>query len=155
MTSGMQRGDLLIWPPPRQWEKQLLLLHITLNACKNNLPVVGIFSLEMSSEQLVLRMLSSESRIPHQKIRNALVSSDEWMSLTNHAGKLAESKMFIDDTASMNIMELRAKARKLKAKEDIRTKYSYFGFITIITRSLENRLDKRPMCYLIYVNQGQ
>jgi len=94
------------------------MLNIALNACHAG-SAVGVFSLEMSSEQLVLRMLASESGIPHHYIRNATITSDEWMDLTNTAAKLAEAKIFIDDTASITIMELRAKARRLKAKHNI------------------------------------
>jgi len=118
MTSGLQKGDLLILAARPSMGKTILSVNFLLNAWHSGAKV-GMFSLEMSSEQLVLRMLSSESGIPHQKIKNALVSSDEWMTLTNHAAELAEAKIFIDDSASLNIMELRAKARKLKAKEGI------------------------------------
>ncbi len=118
MTSGLQRGDLLILAARPSMGKTALAINMALSAWHGGAPI-GIFSLEMSSEQLVLRMLSSEANIPHQKIRNALVTSDEWIELTNHAGKLAEAKIFIDDTPSISIMELRAKARKLKAQENI------------------------------------
>jgi replicative DNA helicase len=118
MTSGMQRGDLLILAARPSMGKTALAINIALNAWKSGTGV-GIFSLEMSAEQLVLRMLSSEAQIPHQKIRNAAVTSDEWMELTNTAAQLAEAKVFIDDSPGLNIMELRAKARKLKAKHDV------------------------------------
>lgn len=118
MTSGMQKGDLLILAARPSMGKTALALNMALSSWHSGAPV-GIFSLEMSSEQLVLRMLSSEAGIPHQKIRNAMVSSEEWIELTNHAGRLAEAKIFIDDTPSISIMELRAKARKLKAQENI------------------------------------
>jgi len=118
MTSGMQRGDLLILAARPSMGKTALALNMALSAWHAG-HAVGVFSLEMSAEQLVLRMLSSESGIPHQKIRNALVSSEEWMALTNTAARLAEAKVFIDDSASINIMELRAKARKLKAQENV------------------------------------
>lgn len=118
MTSGMQRGDLLILAARPSMGKTAFALNIALSAWHAGHPV-GIFSLEMSAEQLVLRMLSAESFIPHQKIRNALVSAEEWMALTNTAARLAEAKVFIDDSPSLNIMELRAKARKLKVQENI------------------------------------
>jgi replicative DNA helicase len=119
MTSGMQRGDLLILAARPSMGKTALAIDMALNSWRAGFSV-GIFSLEMSAEQLVLRMLSSESKIPHQKIRNAMISSDEWMELTNTAARLAEAQIFIDDSASMTIMELRAKARRLKAKHDIK-----------------------------------
>lgn len=118
LTSGMQRGDLLILAARPSMGKTALALNIALNAWKHN-HAVAIFSLEMAAEQLALRFLSAESRIPHQKIRNALVSSDEWLTLTNTAAHLAEAKIFVDDSPSLTIMELRAKARKLKAQENI------------------------------------
>ncbi|MBU1008211.1 replicative DNA helicase [Candidatus Dependentiae bacterium] len=119
MTSGMQRGDLLILAARPSMGKTALALNMALNAWHAGFSV-GVFSLEMSAEQLVLRMLSSESHIPHQKIRNAMITSDEWMELTNTAARLAEAQVYIDDSASMTIMELRAKARRLKAKHDIK-----------------------------------
>ncbi|MBD3273595.1 replicative DNA helicase [Candidatus Dependentiae bacterium] len=118
MTSGMQKGDLLILAARPSMGKTALAIDMAVNAWKAGF-AVGIFSLEMSSEQLVLRMLSSQSLIPNTKIRNANVTSDEWMQLTNTAAQLAEGKIFIDDSAGLNIMELRAKARKLKAKSKI------------------------------------
>lgn len=119
MTSGFQRGDMIVLAGRPSMGKTTLAMNIVINASKMDFPV-GIFSFEMAAEQLVLRMLSTESKIPHQKIRNAMITSDEWVELTNTAAKLAEAKIFIDDTPSLTIMEVRAKARKLKAKSDIK-----------------------------------
>lgn len=141
MTSGMQKGDLLILAARPSMGKTALALNMALSAWHSGAGV-GVFSLEMSSEQLVLRMLSSEAGIPHQKIRNAMISSDEWIELTNHAGKLAEAKIFIDDTPSISIMELRAKARKLKAQENIQLLViDYLQLITTNGR-YENRTNE-------------
>ncbi len=118
MTCGMQKGDLLILAARPSMGKTALAMDMAINAWKAGF-AVGIFSLEMSSEQLVLRLLASQSRISNTKIRNASVTSDEWMQLTNSAAQLAEAKIFIDDSPGLNIMELRAKARKLKAKSKI------------------------------------
>jgi replicative DNA helicase len=118
MTSGMQNGDLLILAARPSMGKTALALNMAMNACRAG-HAVGVFSLEMGAEQLVLRLLSSESKIPHTRIRNAMVTSDEWMELTNTAADLSEAKLFIDDSPGLNIMELRAKARKLKAKSNI------------------------------------
>lgn len=141
MTSGMQNGDLLILAARPSMGKTALALNIAMNACKAG-HAVGIFSLEMSAEQLVLRMLSSESKIPHTRIRNAMVTSDEWMELTNTAALLSESKLFIDDSPGINIMELRAKARKLKAKSNIQLLIiDYLQLINSTTR-FENRTQE-------------
>lgn len=118
MTSGFQPGDLIILASRPSMGKTSLALNIAVNAAKH-CGGVGIFSLEMSAEQLTLRLLSTESGIDHQKIRNATISSEEWIELTHVAAELGEMKLFIDDTAGLNIMELRAKARKLKARHDI------------------------------------
>ncbi|MFH0898153.1 MAG: replicative DNA helicase [bacterium] len=141
ITSGMQKGDLLILAARPSMGKTALALNIMLNAWKTGASV-GLFSLEMSSEQLILRMLSAESEIPNQKIRNALVSPEEWVTLTNHAAALAEAKIFIDDSPSLNIMELRAKARKLKAREKIQLLIiDYLQLINSHTRH-ENRTQE-------------
>ena len=73
----------------------------------------------MSAEQLTLRLFRAESGIAHQHIRNATITSEEWVEFTKVAGNLAELKLFIDDTAMLDIMDLRAKARKLKAEHDV------------------------------------
>lgn len=141
MTSGMQRGDLLILAARPSMGKTALALNIALNAWHAGSPV-GIFSLEMSSEQLVLRMLSAEAQIPHQKIRNAMVSSEEWMEMTNTAARLAEAKIFIDDTPAITLLELRAKARKLKAQENIQ--FLVIDYLQLIhsNKTHENRTQE-------------
>jgi len=118
MTSGFQRGELIIIAGRPSMGKTMFALNVALTAAKEGYKV-GFFSLEMSGEQLSLRMLSSESRIPLQKIRNATISSDEWMALTNTAAQLAEVKIFIDDTPSLSIRDLRSKARKQKAQDQL------------------------------------
>lgn len=119
MTSGLQPGDLVILAARPSMGKTSLALNIALNAAQAQFSV-GIFSLEMSAEQLTLRLLSTESGIAHHHIRNATISSDEWISLTHVAGKLAELKIFIDDTAGQSIMDLRTQARKIKTQHGIK-----------------------------------
>lgn len=118
MTSGFQKGDLIILAARPSMGKTALMLNMAVTAAKEGCKI-GIFSLEMSAEQLLLRMLSSESHIAHQKIRNATISSDEWVSLTNTAAHLAETKIYVDDTPSLTIRDLRSKARKLKAQGEL------------------------------------
>ena len=117
-TSGFQPGDLIILAARPSMGKTSLALNVAINSAKTS-NGVGVFSLEMAAEQLTLRLLSTESGIDHQKIRNATISSEEWIELTHVAAELGEMKLFIDDTPGLNIMELRAKARKLKAKHDV------------------------------------
>jgi replicative DNA helicase len=118
MTSGFQNSDFIVLAARPSMGKTALALGIALEAARNGF-ATGVFSLEMSAEQLTLRLLSAESGIGHHNIRNATISSDEWMDLTNVAAQLAEMKVFIDDTAMLNIMDLRAKARKLKAEHGL------------------------------------
>lgn len=118
MTSGFQNSDFIVLAARPSMGKTALAMCIALEAARNGF-ATGIFSLEMSAEQLTLRLLSAESGIGHHNIRNATISSDEWVDLTNVAAQLAEMKVFIDDTAMLNIMDLRAKARKLKAEHGL------------------------------------
>jgi replicative DNA helicase len=93
----------------------------------------------MAAEQLTLRLLSSEAAIAHHHIRNATITSDEWIELTNVAAHLAQMKIFIDDTAMLNIMELRAKARKLKTDHNLQ--FLIIDYLQLIhtDRPYENR----------------
>ena len=118
MTSGFQSGDMIVIAGRPSMGKTIVGLNIAAHAAAQGISV-GLFSLEMSAEQLTLRLLTSESHIPHQNIRNASLSSDQWMSLTKVAGRLSEYKLFIDDTAGIDIMTLRARARKLKAQHNV------------------------------------
>lgn len=118
MSSGFQKGDFLVLAARPSMGKTALALSMALNAAESGASV-GFFSLEMSAEQLTLRLLSGESRVQHHNIRNATISSDEWVDLTHAAAKLAEVKIFIDDTAMQTIADVRTKARKLKAENNL------------------------------------
>ena len=117
-TSGFQPGDFIVLAARPSMGKTALALSMAHNAAAAGTPV-GFFSLEMGAEQLTLRLLSAEARVPHHHIRNATVNSDEWMAVTEAAAKLSEMKIFIDDTASQSILDVRTKARKLKAEHKI------------------------------------
>lgn len=117
MTSGFQKGDLIVLAARPSMGKTALALSLAAHTAAEN--TIGFFSLEMSAEQLTLRLLSAESGIAHHNIRNATISSQEWLELTNVAGRMAQMKLFIDDTAMLSVMDLRAKARKLKAEHNL------------------------------------
>lgn len=138
MTSGFQPGDLIILAARPSMGKTSLALNVAVNAARSGIGV-GIFSLEMAAEQLTLRLLSTESGVDHQKIRNATLSSQEWIEITHVAGELADMKLFIDDTAGINIMELRAKARQLKAKSDVKMLVVDYLQLLNSSRRHENR----------------
>ncbi len=118
MTSGFQNSDFIVLAARPSMGKTALALSLAQNAALQNL-TVGFFSLEMAAEQLTLRLLSSQAGIPHHQIRNAAISSDEWVMLTSAAGALAEMRLFIDDTALQSIGDIRTKARKLKIEHNM------------------------------------
>jgi len=138
MTSGFQKGDLIVLAGRPSMGKTAVALNFACNAAREG-HGVGIFSLEMAAEQLTLRLLSSEARVAHHNIRNATITSDEWMELTNVAARLAEMKLFIDDTAMLSIMDLRAKARKLKAEHRLSLLVVDYLQLLHSTRRHENR----------------
>jgi len=138
MTSGFQNSDFIVLAARPSMGKTALSMCIALTAARNGFST-GIFSLEMSAEQLTLRLLSAESGINHHNIRNATISSDEWIDLTNVAAQLAEMKVFIDDTPMLNIMDLRAKARKLKIEHGLQ--FLVIDYLQLLhsTKKHENR----------------
>ncbi len=119
MTSGLQDSDLIIIAGRPSMGKSALAVSIAEYAGIDHKKGVAIFSLEMSKEQLVQRMLCSQARVDAHKVRSGFLSPSDWPKLTSAAGKLSESKIFIDDTPSISALELRAKARRLKANHDI------------------------------------
>lgn len=138
ITSGLQNSDLIVLAGRPSMGKTALALNIALHAATNGYSV-GVFSLEMSAEQLTLRLLSTESCISYQNIRNATISSQEWIELTNVAAKLADLKLFIDDTAALSIMDLRVKARKLKAEHGLQFLVVDYLQLLSASRKHENR----------------
>jgi replicative DNA helicase len=118
MTSGFQKSDFMVLAARPSMGKTALALNIATRAAQENF-TVGVFSLEMSAEQLTLRLLSTESGVGFHNIRNATISSDEWIEVTSTASKLAQMKIFIEDTPMLTVMDLRAKARKLKAEHQL------------------------------------
>jgi len=119
MTSGLQPADLIIVAGRPSMGKSAfaasIMEHIGIDQKKG----VAFFSLEMSKEQLVQRMLCSQARVDAHKVRSGFLSPSDWPKLTSAAGRLSASKIFIDDTPAISAMELRAKARRLKSHQDI------------------------------------
>lgn len=119
MTSGLQNGDFVVLAGRPSMGKSAIALNFMSSAVISG-GSVGFFSLEMPAEQLTLRLLAASAGIALQKIRNASITSEEWVELTNVAAQLAKQKIFIDDTADITIMDLRTRARKLKADHDVK-----------------------------------
>jgi replicative DNA helicase len=119
MTSGWQASDLIILAARPAMGKTSFGLNIAQNAAlKAGIPV-AIFSLEMSQEQLVQRLISSEAMIDQQKLRTGRLLDEEWVRLTRAAQPLSTAEIYIDDTPAISVLELRAKARRLKAEKGL------------------------------------
>lgn len=118
--SGLQASDLILIAARPSVGKTAFALNITENiAIKHNIPV-AIFSLEMSSEQLINRILSQNSMVSSQKIRIGDLSDNEWGNLVESANVIGNSNIIIDDTPGISIGEMRSKCRKFKLEKDIR-----------------------------------
>lgn len=116
-TSGLQRTDLIIVAARPSMGKTALCLTIAQNAAVQENAVVAVFSLEMSKEQLVMRMLASEARIDAHRFRTGHLMREEWARLAGGIESLSRAKIFIDDTAGLSVLEMRAKARRLAAEQ--------------------------------------
>lgn len=114
LTAGLQSSDLIILAARPGMGKTALALNLARNAAvEENIPT-AIFSLEMAKEQLSMRLLCSEARIDSNRVRSGFFSQDDWAKLTHAAGVLSEAPIFIDDSADITAMGIRAKARRLK-----------------------------------------
>jgi len=114
MTSGLQSSDLIILAARPSMGKTALALNIARNAAVESDVPVAFFSLEMSMEQLSLRMLCAEARVDSFRLRSGFSSESDWRDLTNAASVLSPAPIFIDDSPDISAMEIRAKARRLK-----------------------------------------
>lgn len=119
LTGGLQRSDLIILAARPSVGKTSLQLGIAHNAAVRHDKTVGIFSLEMSAEQLVQRLLAMETGVDSQRLRLGFIDDSEWDQISRAFGRLAEADVFIDDTPSISIMELRSKARRLLAERGL------------------------------------
>ncbi|RJR09225.1 replicative DNA helicase, partial [Candidatus Parcubacteria bacterium] len=114
LTSGFQPGDLIIIGGRPGMGKTAFALNIAQHVAIDLKEPVAVFSLEMSKEQLAMRMLCSESMVNASHVRKGFISKQDWPKLTNAAGRLADAPIFIDDSSAITVLEVRAKARRLK-----------------------------------------
>ena len=122
MTAGLQHGELIIIAARPSMGKTALCLSIAQNAAlslqqQKPKSVVGIFSLEMSKEQLVNRLLCSQARVDAHRLRTGRLQKEEWKKLAYAVSDLAEARIFLDDTPGISVLEMRAKARRLKNEQ--------------------------------------
>lgn len=118
-TLGFTPGQLIVIAARPAMGKSAFALNIAANAAIRNNKAVAYFSLEMSKEELLNRILASEAMVDSTKIRNGKLNDEDWVSLTNISGMLSESKIILDDSAGYTPLELRARCRRLKMEYDI------------------------------------
>ncbi|MDD3158921.1 replicative DNA helicase, partial [Anaeromusa sp.] len=119
LTSGLQKSDLILVAARPSMGKTAFTLNIASNVAIREKKAVAFFSLEMSKEQLVQRMLCAEASIDSQKLRIGELEDDDWTKLINAADRLSGAPIFIDDTAGISVLEMRSKARRLKVEHDL------------------------------------
>ncbi len=119
MTTGFHESDLVIIAARPGMGKSSFMLSMAHNIAKKDIPV-GIFSLEMSKEQLILRLLSSVSKIDMQKLRTGMVTEEEIRLLASSKEELSKLKIYIDDSPAITVSDLRIKARKLVREKDVK-----------------------------------
>ncbi len=114
MTSGLQKGELIIIAARPSMGKTALAINIAQNAAIKSKATVAVFSLEMSKEALLRRMLASQAGVDQRKLQTGFIPREDQIKLEHALGQLVESRLFIDDTAGISLAEMRAKARRLK-----------------------------------------
>ena len=119
LTAGLQPSSLNVLAARPSMGKTALALTIGLNAALREKQTVGVFSLEMSAVQLVMRMLCSEARVDMSRVKSGQLSDRDFQRLANTAGQMSEVKLFIDDSADLSAMELRSRARRLMAEHNL------------------------------------
>lgn len=119
LTSGFQSSDLVVLAARPAMGKTSLALNVAGHAALKSGKSVGIFSLEMAADQLLLRILCSEARIDAHKLRTGFLAKDDWDKIAGALGEFSSSRIFIDDTPSIGLLEMGAKARRLQAERGL------------------------------------
>ena len=119
ICSGLQNSDLVVIAARPSMGKTTLALNMTQQIAVKEKKATAFFSMEMSKDQLAQRLLCAEAQIDAQNMRRGFLSQEEWQKLTRAVGPLSESPLYIDDSASLSVMEVRAKARRLKAERGL------------------------------------
>jgi replicative DNA helicase len=143
LTNGMHPGEMIVIAARPSMGKTALAMNIVEHVAVNQKLPVGVFSLEMSSQQLIQRLLCSRAHVNLAKVRGGFLGERDFPSLTTAASKLAEAKIYIDDSSSLNILELRAKARRLKAQQDIQL--IAIDYLQLVTSSSRRAQDNRQL----------
>ena len=143
MTNGLHESEMIVIAGRPSMGKTALAMNIAEHVAINEKLPVAVFSLEMSGQQLVQRLLCSRARVNLQKVRDGFLAERDFPSLTAAASKLAEAQVFIDDSAGLSILELRAKARRLKAQKDI--KLIVVDYLQLLRSTTRRAQDNRQL----------
>lgn len=136
MTSGFQKSEFIIIGARPSVGKTALALTMAANMAVDKKIPVGFFTLEMSENALMMRLISSESRINSEKIRSGMLRTSDFQSLTDAAGRIYDAPLYIDDTPNMKLLDLRAQARRLRSKENVEVIFvDYIGLIEPETKT--------------------
>ena len=140
MTSGLHGGEMIVIAARPSMGKTSLAMNIAEHVAIEEKQPVGVFSLEMTSESLVLRMLCSRSRVNLRNIRDGFLAERDFPKLTGAAGKLANAPLFIDDSAGLSILQLRAKARRMYQQHGIKLfVIDYLQLLSSSSQKVDNR----------------
>ena len=143
MTAGLQPSDLIIVAARPGLGKTSLCLNIALHAALRKQLTVGIFSLEMSREALVKRLLCAEGELDLHKVNTGYLNKEDWSRLGRAAGSLSQARIFLDDSASITIVEMRSKARRLAMEHRLDLIIvDYLQLMTAGTQRVENRTQE-------------
>ncbi len=118
ITTGLQKSDLIIVAARPSMGKTSLCVNIAVHVAMHEKVPVAVFSLEMSKEQLALRIIQSEARIDSRRLRSGHLSEEQWRRMTEGINRVWDAPIFIDDTPGISAMEMRGKARRLKAEQN-------------------------------------
>ncbi|GIH08943.1 replicative DNA helicase [Rhizocola hellebori] len=120
LLNGLQAGQLIVVAGRPGLGKSTASMDFARHAAVRHNLASAIFSLEMSKVEIVMRLLSAEARVPLNVLRSGQLSDDDWTKLARRMGEISEAPIFVDDTPNMNLMEIRAKARRLKQRHDLK-----------------------------------
>lgn len=143
MTDGLHGAEMIVIAARPSMGKTAFAMNIAEHVAVDLKKAVAVFSLEMSSQQLVQRLLCSRARVNLGRVRDGFLSERDFPSLQTAASKLAESKIFIDDTSGLSILELRAKARRLKSQHDIQA--IFIDYLQLLRSSTKRAQDNRQL----------
>mgnify|MGYP000119328526 CR=1 FL=1 len=143
MTDGLHKAEMIVIAARPSMGKTALAMNIAEHIALEEGKAIAVFSLEMSTSQLVQRLLCSRARVNLGNVRNGFLTERDFPALTTAAAKLADSKIFIDDTPGLSILELRAKARRLKSQHNIEA--IFIDYIQLLRSTSKRAQDNRQL----------